>query len=210
MSATNSSPQQQQRPRREPQPIIYSLCIPRVFKNITEKRIRAIFYSLKLGFVERVDMVAKTSPKGDDFWRVFIHFSNWNERNPSAMQIQEKLDSGDRVKIVYDDPWFWLISKSSAPRPEQYERRSNRPAPFIDFGHTPPEPSVAQADFPPTVRHPRPMPVMPQSPTYTPTDRGTPRSPSPDPTMPRRELTCAEGDSNYQEHMDKYHSTRYA
>ena len=187
MSATNSSPQQQQqRPRREAQPIIYSLCIPRVFKNITEKRIRAIFYSLKLGFVERVDMVAKTSPKGDDFWRVFIHFSNWNERNPSAMQMREKLDSGDRVKIVYDEPWFWLISKSSAPRPEQYERRSNRPAPFIDFGHA--APAAA--------------PAPPQSPTYTPTDRGTPRSPSPEPMMPQRENTVAMGDPDYQEELN--------
>ena len=197
MSATNSSPQQQQqqRPRREAQPIIYSLCIPRVFKNITEKRIRTIFYSLKLGFVERVDMVAKTSPKGDEFWRVFIHFSNWNERNPSAMQMREKLDSGDRVKIVYDEPWFWLISKSSAPRPEQYERRSNRPAPFIDFGHTAPAAAPAPA----------------QSPTYTPTDRGTPRSPSPvysprspspEPTMPQRENTVAMGDPDYQEELN--------
>ena len=199
MSATNSSPQQQQqqqqRPRREAQPIIYSLCIPRVFKNITDKRIRAIFYSLKLGFVERVDMVAKTSPKGDDFWRVFIHFSNWNERNPSAMQMREKLDSGDRVKIVYDEPWFWLISKSSAPRPEQYERRSNRPSPFIDFGHTAPAAAAAP----------------PQSPTYTPTDRGTPRSPSPnysprspspEPTMPQRENTVAMGDTDYQEELN--------
>ena len=182
MSGNSST--QQQRPRREAQPIIYSLCIPRVFKNISEKRIRAIFYSLKLGFVERVDMVAKTSRKGDEFWRVFIHFSNWNEGNSTAVQMREKLDAGEKIKIVYDDPWFWLISKSSAPRPEQYERQSKRPVPFIDFGHTPPEP------------------VRATSPTYTPMDRGTPRSPSPDygprspspePTMPQRELTSVEG-----------------
>ena len=191
MSGTSST--QQQRPRREAQPIIYSLCIPRVFKNITEKRVRAIFYSLKLGFVERVDMVAKTSPKGEEFWRVFIHFSNWNERNSTAVQMREKLDAGEKIKIVYDDPWFWLISKSSAPRPEQYERQSKRPAPFIDFGHTAPAPA--------------------QSPGYTPTDRGTPRSPSPspdygprspspEPTMPQRENTVAMGDPDYQEELN--------
>ena len=127
------------RPAREPQPIIFSVCIPRVFKNITEKRIRAIFYSLRLGFVERVDMVAKTSQKGDEFWRVFVHFSNWNGNNQVAVSMRDKLESGDKVKIVYDNPWFWLINKSTSKRPEEHNSETNhnkRPKAFIDFGHT--------------------------------------------------------------------------
>ena len=136
-----------QRPARDPKPIIYSLCIPRVFKNISEKRIRAIFYSLKLGFVERVDMVAKTSDKGDEFWRVFVHFSDWNEKNTTAVQMRQKLDAGEKIKIVYDSPWFWLISKSNSA-PHQQRRQSGRPAPFIDFNHAPPQRAVPRADQP--------------------------------------------------------------
>lgn len=157
-----------QRPARDPKPIIYSLCIPRVFKNISEKRIRAIFYSLKLGFVERVDMVAKTSEKGEEFWRVFVHFSDWNEKNTTAVQMRQKLDSGEKIKIVYDSPWFWLISKSnSAPR--QPGRKSGRPAPFIDFNHAPPQ---------------RGSSPEPTSPPYTPSLAAGPRTPSPEPRSP--------------------------
>lgn len=203
------------RPPRTSQPIVFSICVPRVFKNISEKRVRAIFYSLKLGFVERVDMVSKTNAKGEEFSRVFVHFSDWNDRNHDAVEIRRKLEAGDKVKIVYDNPWFWMISQSTAPRPEQYDQnrtRAGRPKPFIDFSHdAPAEPSVPQTDFPPTVRPPRAMPVRSPSPTYTPTDRGTPRSPSPDysphspspePTMPQRENTVAVGDPDYQEELN--------
>jgi hypothetical protein len=141
MSTPRSNTRTRTGPPREPQPIIYSICIPRVFKNIGEKRIRAIMYSLKFGFVERVDMVAKKNEKGEEFSRVFVHFSSWNERSDSAMQVRAKLDSGTRevptqVKIVYDAPWYWMISKSKTERPEQRQVRGGRPAPFIDFGHT--------------------------------------------------------------------------
>ena len=184
---------------RTSQPIVFSICVPRVFKNISEKRVRAIFYSLKLGFVERVDMVSKTNAKGEEFSRVFVHFSNWNDRNHDAVEIRSKLEAGDKVKIVYDNPWYWMISQSTAPRPEQYDQnrtRAGRPKPFIDFSHdAPAEPSV------------------PQSPTYTPTDKfptspsawpplSAPRSPSPEPTMPQRENTVAVGDPDYQEELN--------
>jgi hypothetical protein len=219
MSTPRSNPRTgPQRPKRDPQPIIYSICIPRVFKNIGEKRVRAIMYSLKFGFVERVDMVAKTNQKGDEFWRVFVHFSSWNERNDSAMQVQAKLDSGDQVKIVYDSPWYWMISKSKTQRPEQRQDRGGRPAPFIDFGHTA-DPSLPDTeDFPPTVRKPRSPPVRSQSPAYCPpspdylphtpppaqswSDRAAPRSPSPEPAMPQRSMTSAPGGDDYQEELN--------
>ena len=174
---SGSSPQQQ-RPARAPQPIIYSICIPRVFKNISEKRIRAILYSLKFGFVERVDMVAKTNKKGDEFWRVFVHFSSWNERNHNAMQVKAKLDNNEQIKVVYDNPWFWMISKSHSAPPEQ--RSSGRPKPFIDFSHI-----GAQYRSPPPAG-----------------GSDSPRSPSPVPTMPQRELTCTVGDPDYQEELN--------
>ena len=205
---------------REPQPIIYSLCIPRVFKNISEKRIRAIFYSLKLGFVERVDMVAKSGKDGKEFWRVFVHFSQWNDRNPTATQFKAKLERGEQVKVVYDQPWFWMISKSYSQPPEQ-RSQGGRPKAFIDFEvavtsqpeppQTPP-PAVVETPEPPLAHQ-----AAPASPTYQPADRSqwpslggnkgamTPppaRSPSPEPTMPKRENTSAPGDDDYQEELN--------
>ncbi len=123
---------------RESKPIIYSICIPRVFKNISERRIRAVIYSLNFGFVERVDMVPKKNPGGKDFWRVFVHFSKWNN-SEDAYSVKAKLDNDEQVKIVYDNPWYWMISKSRVPRPEerdvQKKECGSRPKPFIDFSY---------------------------------------------------------------------------
>ena len=164
-----------QRPARDAQPIIYSICIPRVFKNIGEKRIRAILYSLKFGFVERVDMVAKTNKNGEEFWRVFVHFSSWNERSRDAMQVKAKLDSDQHVKIVYDSPWYWMISKSKVPRPEQRTQRGGRPTPFIDFGHmaTAVVTGFVSESPPPVSQSPDYMPHTPP-----PAEQSVPMSPS--------------------------------
>jgi hypothetical protein len=106
--------------------IVYSICIPRVFKNITEARIRAIFTRLGFGTIERIDMVAKSNDYGDDFWRVFIHFSTWNNSSNDARRVKHQLESGEKVKIIYDDPWYWFIAKSSSRVP------TKRATPYID------------------------------------------------------------------------------
>ena len=54
------------------------LCIPRVYANISESRIRKIFDDLDMGTLDRIDMVSKTSDKGEKFNRVFVHFRRWN------------------------------------------------------------------------------------------------------------------------------------
>ena len=86
-----------------------SLCIPRVFANINEKRIRCIFNDLNMGEILRIDIVSKTTEKGDKFNRVFVHFKQWfnNENSDTA---RERLLNGKEIKIIYDDPWFWKVS----------------------------------------------------------------------------------------------------
>lgn len=88
---------------------IPSLCIPRVFPNIDEKRIRKIFYELQLGTIERIDIINKKTEKGENFNRVFIHFNSWYN-NSNANQVRERLLNGKDIKIIYDDPWFWKVS----------------------------------------------------------------------------------------------------
>jgi hypothetical protein len=105
---------------------IPSLCIPRVYPNIDERRIRKTFDDLNLGIIERVDIVRKTTDKGEKCNRVFIHFSRWfNSRN--ADTARERLLNGQDIKVIYDDPWFWKVAAyKEAPRVEEersYERR---------------------------------------------------------------------------------------
>lgn len=85
------------------------LCIPRVYPNISESRIRRIFDDLGMGTLERVDIVSKTSEKGEKFNRVFVHFRKWND-SENANIARERLLNGKEIKIIYDDPWFWKIS----------------------------------------------------------------------------------------------------
>ena len=109
---------------------IPSLCVPRVFSNIDEKRIRRIFGELNMGEIERVDIISKTTEKGDKFNRVFIHFKNWF-RNVNADMARERLLNGKEIKIIYDEPWFWKVSayreaaassRPSKPRPQEKKK----------------------------------------------------------------------------------------
>ena len=86
-----------------------SLCIPRVYPNINEDRIRKIFQELALGELERIDIVSKTSDKGEKFNRVFIHFKMWYTEG-NAEIARKRLLEGKDIKIMYDDPWFWKVS----------------------------------------------------------------------------------------------------
>lgn len=95
-----------------------SICIPRVFSNISWGRVKGIFEKLGLGEVDRVDMVNKKNEKGESYKRVFVHFKKWATTD-EARQCREKLISGDQVKIVYDEPWYWKISASNVARPER-------------------------------------------------------------------------------------------
>jgi len=113
---------------------IPSLCIPRVFPNIDERRIRGVFDSLDMGEIERVDIIKRTTEKGENFNRVFIHWKSWNSSD-NANQARERLLNGKEIKIVYDDPWFWKISAYREPPARHAVNRPpvNRPPVSISF-----------------------------------------------------------------------------
>jgi len=104
-----------------------SLCIPRVFPNIDEKRIRKIFEELNMGEIERMDIVHFVTDKGQKFNRVFVHFAKWYF-NENTNLARERILNGKEIKIIYDDPWFWKVS---AYRPKDtsmnVEKRKNTP-----------------------------------------------------------------------------------
>jgi len=112
-----------------------SLCIPRVFPNITKVRVEAVFRKLDLGKIVRIDMVSRTHENGDVFKRVFIHL-DWN-RSSTSNQARMRLLSGYEIKVIYDDPWFWKIS---ANRSHRIPPAISRSRVALDFGHGPLEP----------------------------------------------------------------------
>ena len=152
-----------------------SLCIPRAFPNIDEKRIRRIFNDLGLGEIDRIDIVSKTTEKGEKFNRIFVHFSRWFA-NKDADTARERLLNGKDIKIVYDDPWFWKVSAYRPPAAAQPVRQQDarqRQRPHIEFDNefqTQPrlaprldqtQPRIAQR--PQDVRHYGPSNDLPKS-----------------------------------------------
>jgi hypothetical protein len=120
-----------------------SLCIPRVFENIDENRIRRIFYDLNVGIIERVDIVPKKTEKGEKSNRVFIHFRHWFD-NKNANTSRERLLNGMEIKIIYDDPWFWKVSayreSNKPPQPViRYDNPVEQKKPSIQFDSLEPD-----------------------------------------------------------------------
>ena len=110
-----------------------SLCIPRVFSNWTESRIRRIFDDLGMGEIQRIDVVSKTTEKGEKFNRVFVHFKRWFA-NQNADMARERLLNGKEIKIVYDDPWFWKVSAYREVKKDNHHLdREERPRASIRF-----------------------------------------------------------------------------
>jgi hypothetical protein len=105
---------------------IPSLCIPRVFSNIDERRIYRIFDDLGLGDIDRINIVRGNNAKGEKCNRVFIHFTRWyNSRN--ADTARERLLNGNDIKVIYDDPWFWKVA-AYREAPPSHRVQSDRSA----------------------------------------------------------------------------------
>jgi hypothetical protein len=129
--------QEQQQQEQEPQqPHVRvnepSICIPRVFKSTTRKDLYGVIERLNLGAVERIDMVPKTNDRGESYYKVFIHFKKWNNKNTVALATRTKLLQGEEIKIVYNEPWFWKCTASRVEKPEF--RDYSAPPPRIDLG----------------------------------------------------------------------------
>ena len=86
-----------------------SICIPHVFSNISDRRIFAIFRRLKIGYIDRIDLVPRKSKKGDTFNCAFIHFTHWFDNDSANKLKHQLLHTHKPVKILYDQPWFWNI-----------------------------------------------------------------------------------------------------
>jgi len=85
-----------------------------------------------MGEIQRIDVVSKTTEKGEKFNRVFVHFKRWFA-NENADMARERLLNGKEIKIVYDDPWFWKVSAYREAKKNDHPDREQRPRASIRF-----------------------------------------------------------------------------
>ena len=104
------------------------LCIPRVFKNITKRRVFACMCNTGWGELSHVDLINCGS-----YQKAFVHFvpNGWNcGSEPEA--VLRRLQSGQEVVFTYDvndkhpEGWFWKISISKALNPKYRPKRVRR------------------------------------------------------------------------------------
>ena len=98
---------------------IPSLCIPRVFPNISESRIRKTFEDIFIGRIEKIDIIKK-----EKFNCVFVHLS-WNNTS-DALYVRNQVMTGKDVKIIYEKDWFWMVSASRNQTPQQPQQSSHK------------------------------------------------------------------------------------
>jgi len=107
-----------------------SLYIPRVFLNITQERIKSAFEKNGIGKVKRVDLLSKVP----DYNIAYVHFDYWND-TITARNFQSHTKEQKGAKLVYDDPWHWIVLENKATRYEPGARkvRINLGEPRLDF-----------------------------------------------------------------------------
>ena len=100
-----------------------SLYIPHVFANISKEEVINIFESLRIGKVSNIDFVNKISDQSQQYNAVYIHFEYWHD-NVAARNFQERVLNPDKeARIVYDDPWYWIVLENKAKKHVSGDRK---------------------------------------------------------------------------------------
>jgi len=95
-----------------------SIYIPFVNFSCSEEYISNIFKTLLIGEVNRVDLIRKEGVT--PHYMAFIHFNYWYD-NTASNNLRRKIIDEQSVRIVYDDPYYWVAYKNKNPiRSEKY------------------------------------------------------------------------------------------
>ena len=94
-----------------------SLYIPSVTCKTTEEQVRRVFKMLNIGMVARVDFIDKENnlESGSGQRMAFVHFDFWYINNTSY-HLQERIVNKGQGRIVYNDPYYWIVMENSNPR----------------------------------------------------------------------------------------------
>jgi hypothetical protein len=106
-----------------------SLYIPHIFDNFTKDFVASVFEKCLIGKVEHIDFISKLGKDGKTYNAAYIHFEYWFE-NSTASRFQERiLDEKKEARLVYDDPWYWIVLENKARKFIPGNRK-----PCIDLG----------------------------------------------------------------------------
>jgi len=84
-----------------------TLCIPRIESTLSAKYILQKLCLTKWGEICRIIEIPL---KSDDNYKRILIKMKWNDTNPNAVTVREKLQNGEKINLVYEMPWFWKIT----------------------------------------------------------------------------------------------------
>ena len=106
-----------------------SLMIPRVFPQwIDEEKIIDIFHKQQLGRVYKVSIIRLPDSKKRSYpiYQAYVYFSAWYD-NEIAYNFQQRIFGVKaQARVVYDDPWFWVVFENTKKRLSNNDKRLMR------------------------------------------------------------------------------------
>jgi hypothetical protein len=106
-----------------------SLMIPRVFPQwIDEQTIIDIFHQQHLGRVYKVSIIRVPDSKKRSFpiYKAILYFSAWYD-NTIAYHFQQRIFGAKKqARVVYDDPWYWVVFENKTRRLSNNDKRLMR------------------------------------------------------------------------------------
>ena len=109
-----------------------SLYIPHIFANYTKDDVAQIFEDQNICKIKNIDFISKFGQDGKPFSAAYIHFDHWFN-NTAAANFQERvLDAEKEARIMYEDPWYWIVLENKARKVVSGDRK-----PRIDLGNFP-------------------------------------------------------------------------
>ena len=106
-----------------------SLMIPRVFPQwIDEAKIIDIFDKQHIGRVGKVSIKRKADDPGRDYpiYQAFIYFSVWYNTEIAYNFQQRIFGPKKQARVVYDDPWFWVVFENKKQKLSPADKRMLR------------------------------------------------------------------------------------
>ena len=85
--------------------------IPHLFLNITPENLTQIIRELNVFKESQLDFNQKeNSITGKKYYSVFIHIAEWFT-NPTAQRMRQKLLNNEDVKVVFNNPWYFICKR---------------------------------------------------------------------------------------------------
>lgn len=100
-----------------------SLYIPHIFANFDKDFVASVFEKLNIGKVKNIDFILKTNGQGKEYNAAYIHFEYWHDTIAARNFHSRVVNPNEEARIVYDEPWFWVVLENKARKYVPGERK---------------------------------------------------------------------------------------